>query len=393
MTRRPETAPNFLLSRPTGSIRTQGWTTVYRDPFDAATALSDSRAGLIVGAIPFDTSDDAALTEPIHVVRSEGPLEPPAYFRGGADRLQPTAVRVAPSREEHQAAVAAAVATIAHTHMEKVVLARHVDVDFGSAPDPLLIAARLIDLSANRDGFYVDIPADDQRDGEDSDEGEASTGAVGCANRTSFAGSSPELLIARRGQSVEAFPLAGSKPRSGSRAVDEVTAQGLLDSAKDLGEHRLVVEHYRQVLEPICAELHIPERPEIHETSEMIHLGTPIRGRLRDCDFSALDLALMLHPTPAVGGTPTETALGVIAEYEPSRRFYAGAVGWCDSDGDGEYMVAIRSCEISGTTVRAWAGGGIVASSEPAAEVEETSAKMQTVLRALGVPAGLRECV
>lgn len=373
---RPVTAPDFLLSRPTGSIRTQGWKATFPDPFDAATALRDGQAELIVGAIPFDTSEPAALMEPEKVTLSHSPLEPPAYFRGpeASAALRVSEVRPVTTAEEHATLVEAAIATIQQTRLEKVVLARAVDVEFASAPDPLLIAARLIDLSANRDGFAVDLSVS----GDD-------------ANKSAFfTGSSPELLVARKGATVSAFPLAGSAPRTGHADRDAAAAEGLQASAKDQDEHRLVVEHYRRVLEPLCTRLSIPEAPELHETNEMLHLGTPIEGVLKDEEFSALDLALMLHPTPAVGGTPTDDALGIISECEQGRSFYAGAVGWCDAQGDGEYMVAIRSCIVQDRVARAWAGGGIVATSDPADEARETTAKMQTALRALNVPAALR---
>lgn len=373
---RPVTAPDFLLSRPTGSIRTQGWKATFPDAFDAATALRDGQAELIVGAIPFDTSEVAALMEPETVTLSRSPLEPPAYFRGAeaSASLTVTEVRPLTTVEEHEALVEAAIATIQQTRLEKVVLARAVDVEFATAPDPLLVAARLIDLSANRDGFSVDLSVS----GDD-----ATNGAV-------FAGSSPELLVSRRGSTVRAFPLAGSAPRTGDAATDAAAADRLRASSKDHAEHRLVVDHYRRVLEPLCSQISIPDRPELHETNEMIHLGTRIEGILRDEEFSALDLALMLHPTPAVGGTPTDDALGIISECEIGRSFYAGAVGWCDARGDGEYMVAIRSCILRDKVARAWAGGGIVGTSDPADEARETTAKMQTALRALNVPAALR---
>lgn len=373
---RPVTAPDFLLSRPTGSIRTQGWKATFPDPFEAATALRDGEAELIVGAIPFDTAHPAALMEPEKVTLSHSPLEPPAYFRGpgASSSLRVVDVRPQTTVEEHQAVVEAAIATIQQTRLDKVVLARAVDVEFESAPDPLLIAARLIDLSANRDGFAVDLTVS----GSD-----ATSGAF-------FAGSSPELLVARHGSTVSAFPLAGSTPRTGTASIDEAAAQDLLASGKDHDEHRFVVEHYRRILEPLCSRLSIPDSPEIHETNEMIHLGTRIEGVLKDAEFSALDLALMLHPTPAIGGTPTDDALGIINECEKDRSFYAGAVGWCNAEGDGEYMVAIRSCVIQDKVARAWAGGGIVATSDPEDEAQETTAKLQTALRALNVPATLR---
>lgn len=373
---RPVTAPDFLLSRPDRSIRTQGRVTTYPDPFEASTALRSQEAELIVGAIPFDTSHRAALMVPEKVVRTEGPLEPPAYFRGtkAAESLQVEAVEAVTTLAEHRATVAAAVSTIHQTRLDKVVLARAVDVEFADEVDPLLIAARLIDLSAHRDGFAVDLSA---------------TGREEHAH-SMFVGSSPEMLIRKKGREVSAFPLAGSAARTGNLERDQATGRSLLSSMKDQVEHQLVVDHYRRTLEPLCSKLWIPPYPEIHETNEMIHLGTRVEGTLKDDGFSALDLALMLHPTPAIGGTPTDDAIGIIEQVEQPREFYAGAVGWCDADGDGEFMVAIRCCVVEGASARAWAGGGIVADSSPEDEAAETTAKLQTVLRALNVPAAMR---
>lgn len=376
---RPATAPDFLLSRPHSSIRTQGRKATYPDPFEAAQALHDGHVDLLVGAIPFKTSFRAALVQPESVVVSEGPLEPPAFFRGqnAAESLRVSSIIPVTSLNEHKAAVAAAIATIQQTRLEKVVLARAVDVTFENEPDPLLVAARLIDLSANRDGFAVDLSAT----GRDEDEG------------ATFVGSSPEMLVRRENRIVTAFPLAGSAPRTGVAGIDDQAARDLLMSDKNQSEHKLVVDHYRNVLEPLCQNLDIPTEPDIHETTEVIHLGTAIRGELKEeyAHYSALDLALMLHPTPAIGGTPIDDAIGIIEEVEQPREFYAGAVGWCDAAGDGEYMVAIRCCVMEGVMARAWAGGGIVADSDPEEEATETTAKLQTALRALNVPAAMRQ--
>lgn len=376
---RPATAPDFLLSRPHSSIRTQGRKATYPDPFEAAQALHDGHVDLLVGAIPFKTSFRAALVQPESVVVSEGPLEPPAFFRGqnAAESLRVSSIIPVTSLNEHKAAVAAAIATIQQTRLEKVVLARAVDVTFENEPDPLLVAARLIDLSANRDGFAVDLSAT----GRDEDEG------------ATFVGSSPEMLVRRENRIVTAFPLAGSAPRTGVASIDDQAARDLLMSDKNQSEHKLVVDHYRNVLEPLCQNLDIPTEPDIHETTEVIHLGTAIRGELKEeyAHYSALDLALMLHPTPAIGGTPIDDAIGIIEEVEQPREFYAGAVGWCDATGDGEYMVAIRCCVMEGVMARAWAGGGIVADSDPEEEATETTAKLQTALRALNVPAAMRQ--
>ena len=136
----------------------------------------------------------------------------------------------------------------------------------------------------------------------------------------------------------------------------------------------------------MCTDLEIPEHPSLTSTREMWHLGTRIRGRIADPRTTALDLALAVHPTPAVCGTPTDAARRLIAGIEGDRGFYAGAVGWSDAGGDGDWMVTIRCVEIDADRAGAvaWAGGGLVADSEPDDEVAETGAKLRTVLRAVG---------
>lgn len=377
---RLSTAPDFLLSRPHGSVRSQGSREEFRSAYDASTHIRDlmsseaASSQMVVGCVPFDFNEPAALTVPEKIWRSEGPLEPPAAYRGDDSRLTVSNISFSSDATSHAHVVAAAVDTIASTELEKVVLARYADVQFAERVDPLLICARMIDLSSHRDGYGVQLPAD--------------------LGGSFFTGSSPEVLIKRHGENFSAFPLAGSIQRSRDKQQEQRSIEQMRKSPKELYEHRLVVDHYRRVLEPLSRELNIPPTPGIHSTKEMIHLGTPITGQLKDRDYSALDLALLLHPTPAVGGTPTEAALGVIsAAEEESRGMYAGFVGWCDASGDGEYMVSIRGTTVAqdGLAARSWAGGGIVSSSDPAAEARETAAKMRTALRAMNVPAELFE--
>ena len=243
------------------------------------------------------------------------------------------------------------------------------DIAFDPPVDPRLVAARLIDLSYTHDGFIADLTPSG-RDGH------------------FLVGSSPEVLVRRRGNRVWSFPLAGSAARvPGDQEADQAAANSLRDSAKDLDEHRFVVDHIRRILAPLCSELTVPERPRLEKTSEMWHLATPIEGVLKDPAPSALDLALSLYPTPAVCGTPQAAAEALITTAESDRGFYAGAVGYTDAAGDGEYMVAIRCAEVNadGTRARAWAGGGLTAYSDPQAELDETSAKLRTIMRALGL--------
>ncbi|MDF5821781.1 isochorismate synthase [Corynebacterium felinum] len=366
MTSRPSTAPDFLLSRAHGSVRTQGASHTFTDPFQASAALKARKVPMVVGALPFCTGSDCALKVPESIVRTDGPLEPPAHYRL---MHLPEAKIVAehPSELGHFANVDAAIGTIRNTQALKIVLARSLDVEFSEPVDPRLIAAKLIMLSPDYNGFLADISTD--------------------ANPKWLVGSSPEVLVRRQGSTVTCYPLAGSAPRNPNKIRDRIISRDLLSSMKDLDEHRYVVEHIRAVLAPLCSTLTVPDFPELTSTAEMWHLATPISGTLKDPKkTNALDLALLLHPTPAICGTPRHLAETVILEAEPvDRGFYAGAVGWCDDFGDGEYMVAIRCAETDGKTVRTWAGGGLVGSSDPAEEVQETTAKLRTILRALGL--------
>lgn len=351
-------------------MRTQGSATSFSDVRDAIDAIDRGAATMVVGALPFDRSAPAALTVPEKIIREPGPLEPHAYYRIGEGAVLTAHVTgYDPEPHEHLRRVEAAVATIEDSLLDKVVLARAVDIAFDPPVDARLVAARLIDLSRTRDGFIADLtPA-------------GKTGHM-------FVGSSPELLIKRDGRKISSYPLAGSAARVfDDPAADEAAGKALAHSAKDLEEHSYVVGHIREVLSPLCDELSIPTRPVLTKTNEMWHLATPISGTLRDPAPNALDLASRLYPTPAVCGSPQDAAEALIATAESDRSFYAGTVGWCDQSGDGEFMVAIRCAEVNGdgTAARAWAGGGLVAASDPEAELAETTAKLRTIQRALGL--------
>ena len=367
---RPSSAPDFLLSRPGGSVRTQGAVRQFSDAWAAIDAIEAGEVDMVVGALPFDQNCPAALTVPASIVRESGTLEPHPYYRvGEGSHLSASVTSYDPAPQEHLRRIEAALGTIKASKLDKVVLARAVDIAFDPPVDPRLVAARLIDLSYTRDGFIADLTP---------------------AGRTGnfFVGSSPEVLVKRCGKAVTSRPMAGSAARiPHDREADEAAAAALYNSAKDLDEHAFVVEHIRNILTPLCSTLEIPERPELEKTSEMWHLATPIRGELKDPAPTALDLAMRLYPTPAVCGTPPEAAEALITTAETDRGFYAGTVGYTDAKGDGEYMVAIRCAEVdaSGATARTWAGGGLVHDSDPQAELDETSAKLRTIMRALGL--------
>ena len=143
----------------------------------------------------------------------------------------------------------------------------------------------------------------------------------------------------------------------------------------------------REALDPLCVDLQIAQEPQLSKTAAVWHLYTPITGKLREKSTTALDLAIALHPTPAVGGVPATAAAELINELEGDRGFYAGAIGWCDQRGDGRWVVSIRGAQLSADrrTADAHSGGGIVAESDPDDEVAETTTKFNTILSALGV--------
>lgn len=197
-----------------------------------------------------------------------------------------------------------------------------------------------------------------------------------------FVGASPELLIARSSRSVASRPLAGTISRVNG-PKDATNKQRLLSSAKDNEEHQILVAAIREALAPYCESLAVPENPELLSFPFVHHLATPIAGILRD-DTDVLELLGSLHPTPAVAGAPRSQALRLIETVEPDHRYdYAGAIGWVDANGDGEFAIAIRGARIDGNKAEIWAGAGIVAGSDPELEFAETEAKAMSMLTAL----------
>lgn len=185
-----------------------------------------------------------------------------------------------------------------------------------------------------------------------------------------FLGATPELLARVRGREVETCALAGTSPPGDDR---------LLESEKDLREHRLVVDAIVEALTPLCSSVESAPQPNLRVLPNVQHLHTPIRATLRD-DVDAMAVLEALHPTPAVCGTPREAARRLIAELEPfDRGLYAGVVGWVDGD-EAELVVAIRSALLAADATWVYAGAGIVAGSDPDAEDRETLAKLDAVV-------------
>ncbi|WP_009478224.1 isochorismate synthase MenF [Rhodococcus sp. JVH1] len=359
----------FLLSRADRTLRTSGTRHGYDTAAAAVAALANGDTELIVGALPFDPQRPAALTAPESWEFTDGPWRPGAVPDLPSVRL----TREIPDPTEHVARVRSLVDRLREGALGKVVAARSVTLRADTPISAEALAARMIHQNPTANGFAVDLSA--------AGEGFRSHSLVGA---------SPEVLLSRRGRRVTCRPLAGTAPRRADPEADEKEGRGLLESTKNLAEHAFVTAWIRDVLAPLCTELTVPDSPVLTSTHEVWHLATPIEGVLRDASTSALSLATRLHPTPAVCGTPTDLALATIRDVEEDRRFYGGAVGWCDGDGDGDWVVAIRCAEIAadGLEALATAGGGIVAESDPESELDETTTKLRTLLRALGVQQG-----
>jgi menaquinone-specific isochorismate synthase len=198
-----------------------------------------------------------------------------------------------------------------------------------------------------------------------------------------FFGSTPELLVRRERGLVASRVLAGTIRRTGDDQRDLALAASLARSSKDLEEHEYAVRSVADALAPYCSSRNVPETPFVLHLPNVMHLASDVTGVLNG-PTSSLGLAAALHPSAAVGGTPTDLAQRAIAELEGmDRGRYAGPVGWIGADGDGEWAIALRCAEVDGARVRLFAGCGIVAGSDPRTELAESQAKLVPVRDAL----------
>jgi salicylate biosynthesis isochorismate synthase/menaquinone-specific isochorismate synthase len=240
--------------------------------------------------------------------------------------------------------------------MSKVVLAREVIVTSSSAHDPAPLFGAMREQFSSCFCFCCGTP------------------------EAAFFGASPELLLRRAGASVSTVALAGSTRRSSDPAVDDHLGEQLLRSDKNRREQRIVSERIVRILRPHSVWVEAAAEPEVIKVANIQHLGTPVIAQLAE-PRSAVELAGLLHPTPAVGGEPRERAVAAIAEMEQmDRGWYAGPVGWMDATEDGEFCVGLRSALLRDRDAHLYAGVGVVAGSEPAAELEETEIKLQALL-------------
>lgn len=315
------------------------------------------------GALPFDREAPARLVVPA----VSAALSPDgAHWRTTIDGATCRDHAVAPvarslrvetelSAEEWMEKVRSATTRIARGDLVKVVLARRLMATSDEGFDPQRLASGLFRLHPHSLRFCID----------------------------GMIGASPELLVSRIGDVVRAHPMAGTIGRSGDPAIDARSAAELLASAKNREEHQITIDAVHDTLLRWCSYLDAEPEPSVASAGSVAHLATMVEGRLSHPVASVLDLVAALHPTPAVGGWPRGEALDLIKELEPSGRGrYAGPVGWVDRHGNGSFAVGIRSMDLSEDhkVATLHAGVGVVADSDPRAELEETRAKFRATL-------------
>ena len=265
-------------------------------------------------------------------------------------------IRSARPPREFEAAVEGATSRITAGEMSKVVLAREVIVDAAAAHDPAAVFGAMREQFPACFCFCCGTP------------------------EAAFIGASPELLVRRSGAGVSTVALAGSTRRSSDPAVDDHLGEQLLRSDKDRREQRIVAERIVRALRPHAVWVEAAPEPEIVKVANIQHLATPVIAQLAE-PHSAIEMAGLLHPTPAVGGEPWPAAAGAIAELEGmDRGWYAAPVGWMDATEDGEFCVALRSAILRDREAHLFAGVGVVAGSDPAAELAETEVKLGALL-------------
>ncbi|WP_324274488.1 isochorismate synthase [Blastococcus brunescens] len=326
-----------------------------------ASIAFDPRAGTSVFVVPdvvLGRRDGVAWLTTVGDVDPRDVLLPAQSDDGPAPRLRYADGALDPAT--WCAAVAEAVTRIDAGELEKVVLARDLLVSADVPLDPRRLLRRLAARFPDCWTFAVD----------------------------GLLGATPELLLRRTGRQLSARVLAGTAPR-GAGADDERLAAALIGSAKDRSEHALAVDSLVRALEPFCATLDAPEEPDLLTLANVRHLASDVTGTQRRTGARSraglLELVGAVHPTAAVCGTPTPGAAAVIAELEGmDRGRYAGPVGWLDARGDGEFGLALRCAELVGDdSARLFAGCGIVAGSDPSAELAETQSKFAAFQAAL----------
>ncbi|MFI6479325.1 isochorismate synthase MenF [Nonomuraea sp. NPDC050663] len=278
--------------------------------------------------------------------------------------LEGTTVTEVPPPDEWKALAGRAVEQVGSGAFGKAVLARQLRVDAPCSYDIPSVVGALIEGQPGSTVFAVAL------------------------DRHAFVGATPERLVGVRTGQARSMSLAASMPRGATPEEDARLRDALLADDKSRREQQMVTAMLRQAFDRVCGEVRVPAEPYVMDLPNLRHLHSRIEGRIADpSNTGVLDLVELLHPTPAVGGHPRQAALDWIAAAEPfDRGWYAGPVGWMNTDQEGDFAVALRSAHLHGRTATLYAGCGIVAGSDPEAELEETRLKFRTMLDALAVP-------
>ncbi len=270
-------------------------------------------------------------------------------FRARADR----------SHADFRGQVKAALSAIALGDLEKVVVARSIELTYEPGFDPVALLDRLRHTHPTCTTFCV------------------------ARGSSVFLGSTPEDLVRVRGDRVTTAAVAGSAPRGRSPEEDSQLGRALCESKKEQAEHAIVVRGLREALAPCCRELEVSEAPRLLRLDGIQHLETPISGKLRHPN-SVLELIDRIHPSPSVGGAPRRAACEWLEREEKlDRGWYAAPVGFVDRRGAGEFVVALRAAQIRPGAARLFAGAGVVEGSEPEAELRETQLKLRALMAPL----------
>jgi len=371
---------SFFFMSPYRSFTTSGCFARFNEPAEngehlssafqqkLAQAFAQAKASgianpIMVGAIPFDTRKPSSLFIPQRWQSFARPARQQAARYASPTQTLTVAQRSEiPGQPVFEEMVARAAALTATPRVNKVVLSRLIDIVTEEQIDSGALLERLI--AQNPASFNFHVPLED--------------GGV-------LLGASPELLLRKEGSHFSSLPLAGSARRQPDDMLDREAGNKLLASQKDRHEHELVTQAMKSVLETRSHQLTMPASPQLITTPTLWHLATPVEGEAR-ADENALTLACLLHPTPALSGFPHLAAKALITELEPfDRELFGGIVGWCDSEGNGEWVVTIRCARLQANTVRLFAGAGIVPASSPVGEWRETGVKLSTMLNVFGL--------
>jgi len=319
----------------------------------------DNDNPVLFAAVPFDenTPTKFFIPEKLYVSSSTRERKKESQSQNKATVISP------PTGNDYKQGVSTLLNLFDTTELSKVVLSRSVRIATDESIDQNALLKNL--LSINSSGYTF------------------------CANigdNAKLMGASPELLLAKKGAHVISNPLAGSRPKSQDETDNQQSCTSLLDTQKDLNEHSFVVEEVEKVLSRYCHNLFTPMVPSVIETETMLHLSTVLEGQADDPNTNSLQIAADLHPTPAVCGFPRQSAYQAIREIETFERgYFTGMIGWCDARGNGEWVVTIRCAEVNQHEMCIYAGAGIVNESSPQSELDETGAKMGTILKAAGI--------